>query len=224
MPWVKFSDDWYDDRDLIEAGPLAMLAWPILISWCARNLTDGELPAGQVRRLVDWHALGIEPEQAIAPLIEKGRLQEIAGGFQIVNYLKYQPSRGQVLAERESSRQRAAKSRERAAHVQGSALAPDPVPDPVPDKSSSSSSSSDLVPPEVWTLAAKKKSTKPGANVGNYSRWSKQVIANDKAEQGDDAAWIWSTYQITHDQLAGIIASGDRHILNSLRKREDPAA
>lgn len=231
MPWVRLSDDWYDDEDLIEAGPAAMLVWPLLITWSLRNLKDGKVPSRQVRRLVDWHELGIDPAQVIASLVEVGRLQEIAGGYLIVNFLKYQPSKEKVLADREASKVRAAKSRDRqregAEGVRDACAdgADAPVPGPVPDlESSSSSSSSDLVPESVWLLAAKKKSQMPNAKVGNYSRWSKQVIANDKAEKGDDAAWIWATYRITEDQLAGIIASGSRSVLNTLSKREDPAA
>lgn len=222
MPWVKLSDDWYDDTDLIEAGPMAMLIWPLLVTWSARNLTDGKIPEGQIRRLVDWHTLGIEPEQAIAPLIEKGRLQSVAGAVQIANYLRYQPSREQVLAERDAARGRAAKSRERAAHVQGSSDPPVPVPVPDPS-SSSSSSSSDAVPAEVWSEVATKKLAR-AKDVGNAAAWKRKVIANERDEHGTDAAWIWDTYEITVSQLADVIVSGNRGLLNSLPKRQAESA
>ena len=227
MPWVKLTDDWYDDPDLIAAGPLSMLIWPILIAWSTRNLQDGNVPSGQIRRLVDWSELGADPEHAIAPLVACGRLQETPGGYRIVNFLKYQPSREKVLGDREKDKQRKAAGRSASpTTVRPESVrnpdAPDPV--PVPDGSSSSSSSSDLVPEAVWIEAAKKKAAMPKANVGDFSRWSPTVIARDKREQGDDIAWIWTTYQITVDQLATIVAGGSRAILNSLRKREDPAA
>lgn len=222
MPWVKLSDDWYDDPDLIGAGPVAMLLWPVLISWCARNLTNGELPSSQVRRLVDWHALGIEPEQGIAPLIDKGRLQEIAGGYRIVNYLKFQPSREQVLAEREASRQRAAKSRERAAHSAGSAEAPDPVPGPVEPSPLPSSSDLEKLPADLWTTIAAKKLTK-AHDVGNPSGWKRKVIANDKAdcELVGSALKILESYEVTTSYLADCLIDGT--MPSSAYRRKEPA-
>lgn len=227
MPWVRLSDDWYDDPDLIEAGPLSMLVFPLLISWSLRNLQDGKVPSGQIRRLVDWSELGAEPEQAIAPLVACGRLQEQPGGYLIVNFLKYQPSREKVLGDREKDKQRKAAGRSAGpTSVQTESTRnpnpPDPV--PVPNTSPSSSSTSDAVPDAVWLEGARKKAAKPGANVGDFGRWSPHVIAKDKAEQGDDIAWIWATYEITVDQLASIVAGADRRMLNNLRKRTEPAA
>lgn len=227
MPWVRLTDDWYDDEDLIEAGPAAMLLWPVLISWSLRNLQDGKVPSGQVRRLVDWTELGIDPAPVIASLVAVGRLQEIAGGYLIVNFLKYQPSKEKVLADREKDRQRKAAGRSdpppdvRPESVRNPSL-PDPVPDPDVE-SSSSSSSSDAVPDEVWAEVARKKLA-AAKNVGNPTRWLKTVIANAKADSGADAAWIWETYQITPSHLADIIVTGNRSSLANLPKRQDDAA
>lgn len=221
MPWVRLSDDWYDDPDLIEAGPLSMLVFPLLISWSLRNLQDGKVPSGQIRRLVDWSELGCEPEQAIAPLVACGRLLAVDGGYQITNFLKYQPSREKVLGDREKDKQRKAAGRSASpTSVQPeSARNPDPpVPGPVPDTSSSSSSTSDSVPDAVWTEVAKRKAKQ--TKVGNFESWSTTVIANEKLRQGKDAEWIWATYEITPDHLADILVGGDRRSLNNLRKRD----
>ena len=55
MPWVKFSDDWYDDGKLAGADPAVLAMWAVGISWSARNLTDGEIPMGEHRRLVNLY-------------------------------------------------------------------------------------------------------------------------------------------------------------------------
>lgn len=226
MPWVKFSDDWYDDEELVEAGPLALMLWPLLISWSARNLTDGRVPAGQVRRLVDWHSLGLEPEQGIAPLVANGRLQEIAGGYQITNYLAYQPSREKVMADREAAKQRAAKSRERAAHVRenfaGSASPPVPV--PVPDNPSSSSSG-DVNPPGVpeglWTAIAEKQLAATTSRVGNASAWKRKAAENARKELGDRAAVLVAHYDLTTSQLVDVLLSpSNPPWLSGLRRKE----
>lgn len=88
----------------------------------------------------------------------------------------------------------------------------------------SSSSSSSTVPETVWVEVAKKKAADPNITVNDFSRWSPVVIAKDKALHGADAEWIWTTYQISVSQLAGIIVTGSKAILNTLPKREDPAA
>lgn len=231
MPWVRFTDDWYDDEDLIEAGPAAMLLWPLLISWSLRNLQDGKVPSRQVRRLVDWHELGIDPAQVIASLVEVGRLQEIAGGYQIVNFLKYQPSKEKVLADREASRDRAARSRDRRKGAEDvrepcadGAAAPDPV--PVPDKSSSSSSSSDLdrLPPNLWTTMADKKVARAKIT-SNAKGYRSKCIENDKRdpELVARAVQIVEQYDVTTSYLADCLIGGTLP-QPSYRKREDPAA
>jgi hypothetical protein len=239
MPWVRLSDDWYDDEDLVNAGPLALLVFPLLISWSLRNLRDGKVPSGQIRRLVDWSELGADPEQAIAPLVACGRLQVVDGGYLITNFLKYQPSREKVMADREKDRKRKAATRsgdgpsasdeapaERPRRVRPESTRnpdpPDPV--PVPDVSSSSSSSSDLVPEAVWQGVAKKKAQNPKVEVGNFRKWSATVIENDKRDHGEEAAWIWTTYEISESQLIDVIVSGSKQILTTLPKRQDPAA
>lgn len=210
MPWVKFSDDWYDDHELIEAGPAAMLVWPVLITWCARNLTDGKIPSGQVRRLVDWHTLGIDPEQAIAPLVANGRLQDIAGGYYVTNYLDYQPSREKVLEDREAAKVRAAKSRApkfsaRAENVREACADAAPSPVPVPDEPSSSSSSEYVntpgLPPDLWTKVADKKATLTTSVIANPTKWKAKAAANARDDLEDRALSLVAAFDLTTSQL-----------------------
>lgn len=220
MPWVKLSDDWYDDPDLIEAGPLSMLVWPLLISWSARNLTDGRIPASQVRRLVDWSQLDAEPEQAIAPLVANGRLQEIAGGYLITRYLDYQPSRAKVLSDREKDNARKASARNPHGIRASSDQRPD-VPVPVPVPGTPVSSSSDLQPPDdLWKKIAEKQAAASTTPISNRQAWIRKAAANARTEHADRAAWLWSTYDMTESQLVDVIlAGGSSPLLNSLRKR-----
>jgi hypothetical protein len=59
MPWVKLTDDWYDDPKIAALDDHGIALWVIGITWCARNLTDGHIPAGAVRRLV------ADPDRAV---------------------------------------------------------------------------------------------------------------------------------------------------------------
>lgn len=227
MPWVRLSDDWYDDPELVAAGPLAMMVWPLLISWSARNLQDGLVPSGQVRRLVDWSSLGVDPEQAIAQLVACGRLQEIAGGHLIVNFLKYQPSREKVLKDRGDARGRAAKSRDRAKGVRETcgdgADPPVPVPVPVPD-TSHLPSTSDLssLPDDLWTTMASKK-VGTAKNVTNAKGYQRKCIENDRKDPELVARAIQLTemFDLTTSYLAECLISGSTP---SAAYRKQPAA
>lgn len=143
MPWVKLSDDWYDDPKVVAAGDDGALLWVKAVSWSARNLTDGLIPAELLPRLI----LSPETPSIASRLVDLGLFVEDAtGGFRVANYLEYQPSRAQVLAgrEKEAKRKRdarAAKSAERPPGLpadSGDRPGP-PVPVPVPDEKPSSS-------------------------------------------------------------------------------------
>ncbi len=223
MPWVKLSDDWYDDYELVEAGPAAMLLWTVAISWCARNLTDGRVPLSQVPRLVDWSAIGTTAEQVIAPLVANGRLQAIEGGYQITNYLTYQPSRQQVLEEREAAKARAAKSRGSAPQVHRTIGAGADPPDPVPVPEGSSSSSSTVngtTPDDLWTTIADRKCKAQRVPPHNPTAWKRKAAQNAELELGERAQTLLEQYDLTPSQLADCLLSDSNPTwLNGLRKR-----
>lgn len=54
MPWVRVDDAFYDHRKTSRAGPLAEFLWYRALQWSNRNLTDGFIPAEQLRRLADF--------------------------------------------------------------------------------------------------------------------------------------------------------------------------
>jgi len=227
MPWVRLSDDWYDDPELIEAGPWSMLLWPLLISWSARNLSDGKIPAGQIRRLVDWSQLGAEPEQAIAPLVATGRLQEIACGYLIVNYHRYQPTREKVLDDREKDRQRKADSRSAARPSGVQTESGDrpalPVHGPVPDNPSSSSRenlNTPALPDGLWKKIAEKKAQTATTPIHDRRAWLKTTAKNAETDDGDRARALVAEYDLTMSQLVDVLVAGTNPAwLGSLRRK-----
>lgn len=140
MPWVKLTDDWYDDPLVVAAGDDGGWLWVVGLSWCARNLTDGVIPSRQVSRLVTLD----DPPTVAAHLVELGLWTTHPDGFEVANYHRYQPTRESVLAQREADAKRKRRSRE-STDAPGN-VRPDseripspPVPGPVPDTPSSSS-------------------------------------------------------------------------------------
>jgi hypothetical protein len=135
MPWVKFSDDWYDDDKLAGASSDVLAMFSVGLTWCARNLTDGKVPSGVHRILVNLHG---DPDEVVAELVARTAWQEVPGGWVIGNYLRYQPARAEVLAKREkdAARKRTGRVREESAadsdqDNEASPAPPGPVPGPV---------------------------------------------------------------------------------------------
>lgn len=94
MPWAKF-DDGFDDSDETDLiGPEGVCMFVCSITWCSRNLTDGMIPEGRVKRLLGYTTT------ALALLIQYRWWVQVPGGYQVRNYLKYNPSKEQVLKER----------------------------------------------------------------------------------------------------------------------------
>lgn len=155
MSWFKF-DDGFHSHPKVQAlfeGPCpgdAIALFTISGSWCSKELTDGVVPLGFVRRS------GLHKD-ASAELV-RVRLFDACedGSFRVHNYLKYNPSRAQVLAEREKTKQRVTRHRNggsngvtntvtegvsQAVHQENDGVStlapvPDPVPNSLPDKNS----------------------------------------------------------------------------------------
>lgn len=150
MTWFKF-DDGFHSHPKVQAlfeGPCpgdAIALFTLAGSWCSKELTDGAVPLGFVRRS------GLHKEAADE--LVRVRLFDACedASFRVHNYLKYNPSRAQVLAEREKTKQRVTRHRNGGSNavtegvtpgvsqtvppenIDVSTLAPVPVPDPVPN-------------------------------------------------------------------------------------------
>jgi len=138
MPWVKLDDKFPDHPKVVAAGPMAGWLYICGLAYANRMLTDGFIPTAQVRRLVD-----IRGTQALADrLVEVGLWHQMEGGYQIHDYLEYQPSkdaaedisRARAEAGRKGGKQKASKLLERGlTDASSKPLAKSkPVPVPVP--------------------------------------------------------------------------------------------
>ena len=102
MTWVKLDDQFPDHPKLAELGELTPAAgWLHVCALCysARYLTDGRIPGGQVPRL-----MASDTKPLVEVLLEVGLWERDGTGYQIHDYLDYNPSRAQVLAEREAKK------------------------------------------------------------------------------------------------------------------------
>lgn len=121
MAWVKLDDQFTDHPKVIEAGPMASWLFVCGLTYCARLLTDGFIPSGQVRKLAD---LDGAPDLA-THLVTVGLWERCEGGFLVHDYLEYQPSAEKVKAERAATAKRQADWRAR--HAGGDTIGQDPL-------------------------------------------------------------------------------------------------
>lgn len=135
MPWVRFADDYLSNTKVVLLGPLARLLDVSAIIYSARELRDGQLSQLDVQmvatlaRIPKW---GL----AAAELVQAGRWSQTAEGFEIHDYLTYQPSREQVLRKRAADAERMRKART-PGEVRAN-VAPDSAPDSGPESRRSS--------------------------------------------------------------------------------------
>lgn len=127
LAWAKLDDGLTFHEKIVEAGNAATGVWVRGLAWSAYHLTDGFVPT-KIARLVAGESRG-----ALKALVGSRLWVECPGGYRIHDYLKYNPSKAEVLEKREKDRLR--KLGSSGAPPSGVASAsepPDPDPDPVP--------------------------------------------------------------------------------------------
>jgi len=109
MSWVKIDDSFDDHPKILKLSPFATTLHIRALCWCSRHLTDGRVPETALDRLtfgltfedVDGKALWPEAGASISDeLCRAGLWEKVDGGWSIHDYLKYNPSRDQVVHER----------------------------------------------------------------------------------------------------------------------------
>jgi hypothetical protein len=109
MPWVKIDDKFHSHPKVIAAGVEGVALHVIALSWCGEYLTDGFIPEAQIRRL----SLSDNYQAIAAHLVSVGLWDIADGGYQIHDYLEYNPSAEQVRAQRAANAERQARHRDK---------------------------------------------------------------------------------------------------------------
>ena len=98
MSWVKLDDGFFENP---MTGPLsksAKLLYLAGLTYCAKRLTDGKIDARGVKVV---RALAEAGAKAVAELETAGRWEKNGDGYIVHDYLDYNPSREEALAQRE---------------------------------------------------------------------------------------------------------------------------
>lgn len=111
MSWFKVDDSFYDHPKFVDVPNAAIGLWVKSGAWCGKHLTDGVIPASQVK-------LFKGTDSQVKALISAGiwvedRSENGTKVYRFHDWIEYQPTREQKLKEREESAERQRKSRER---------------------------------------------------------------------------------------------------------------
>jgi hypothetical protein len=143
MPWARFEDDYLGNRKLTTLSTAAIALDMAAILFSSRELRDGFLSSSDVVLVTKLIHIS-RPKRVVLELIYANRWAACdGGGYAIHDYLDYQPSREQVLAERAAAAERMRRARafgksspERSPEVREKFNDPVPGPGPGPERSS----------------------------------------------------------------------------------------
>lgn len=91
MTWLKLPQEYTDRTEVYAAGRDAMWLHTAALVFCARHLTDGEVPEVAIFSL----AMGPDGPQLAQRLIDVGLWYKTVNGYYIPEYLLHNPSRAQ---------------------------------------------------------------------------------------------------------------------------------
>ena len=104
MAWFKLNDRFHSEPKVVAAGNAAIGLYCRLGTYCADMLTDGFIPEAIARSMGTNREL---KALTVCPIPDTRELLTVVpGGYLMRDYLEYNPSREQVLADRAKAKER----------------------------------------------------------------------------------------------------------------------
>ena len=95
MSWVKIDDTAPDHPKMLGLSDRAQAAWMRSLCWSSKQMTDGFLPMVAVRHVAPRNTTTTTLE-----LVEAGLWEQNGSGYEVHDYLDYQPSAAEVRERR----------------------------------------------------------------------------------------------------------------------------
>jgi hypothetical protein len=103
MAWLRIDDRVRTHPKIVQAGPAAAWLWFCGVCYCREHLTDGFIQTGMVPTL----APGLTAvKKHVAALVAAKLWDERPGGYDVHDFLDWNPSRAEVEAMREADKRR----------------------------------------------------------------------------------------------------------------------
>lgn len=112
MSWVKLDDSWWTNPKIHRVEPLDRLLWIVSISWASREGTDGLIPAHMLGFLATSAGCS-KPDDAAQRLTDARLWDLVPDGWQVHDYLHYQPTSTRREEQAEAHRKRQAEYEQR---------------------------------------------------------------------------------------------------------------
>ncbi|MFJ3037760.1 hypothetical protein [Streptomyces tendae] len=109
MPWVKLDDRFPSHRKVALLSDRAFRLHVSAICWCSENLTDGRIADRELPLVAKIRGV----KATAQALADAGLWDRTDDGWEIHDYLDFNPSREQVLAERKKNAERQERFRRR---------------------------------------------------------------------------------------------------------------
>jgi hypothetical protein len=138
VPWVRFDDQFPIHRKVKGLGDPAFRLHAEAIFWCARNLTDGYVPAADLPDLAtarrplklvpelvsrgNWHQAGQACKSESCPAHADRQPESARNGWIIHDYFEYQPSKAKVERERKAKAGRQQRWLEKQRHTEDASI------------------------------------------------------------------------------------------------------
>lgn len=110
MGWVKIDDRFFHHRKIIDLSDKARLTFLAALCHCNENMTDGFISSNAARSILGF--LGA-PKKVTAELTDAGLWHKRADGFDVHDYLEYQPTAEQERKRRADTKERVRNLRQR---------------------------------------------------------------------------------------------------------------
>jgi hypothetical protein len=107
MPWAKLDDGFWRNPKVMAASLEATGLFARSLAYCGDQLTDGHVPAKVAAILADGR------RRPITELVERGLWRPNGDGFDVHDYLDYNPSAAAVKRRRERDADRLRRWRNR---------------------------------------------------------------------------------------------------------------
>jgi hypothetical protein len=104
MTWARIDENAPLHPKLIRAGCTAVGLWLAGVCYCNRLLSDGVIPAKDLPMLIPGISVRTA-KRAIRKLVSVGLWHERPGGYEVHDFLDYNPSRADVLARRAATKE-----------------------------------------------------------------------------------------------------------------------